>query len=61
MQLRYIKEQSANSAKVWHFVAPVNIFSRGTRDELIEPYPKRWSLKLALAPWCLVVQGTSQY
>lgn len=41
MQLRYIKEQSANSAKVWHFVAPVNIFSRGTRDELIEPYPKR--------------------
>lgn len=25
MQLRCAKEQSANSAKGWHFVAPVNI------------------------------------
>lgn len=26
MQVRYVKEKSANSAKWWHFVAPVNIF-----------------------------------
>lgn len=50
MQLRYAKEQSAHSAKVWHFVAPVNILSRGTRDEFTESYLKRWSLELALAP-----------
>ena len=41
MQLRYIIEQSVNSAKLWHFVAPVNIFSRGTRNEFIESYSKR--------------------
>lgn len=61
MQLRYVKEQSANSAKLWRFVVPVNIFSRGTREEFIEPYSKRRSVKLALAPWCVAVQDASQH
>lgn len=38
MQLRYVKEQSANSVKLWYFIAPVNIFSRGTRNDFIEFY-----------------------
>lgn len=61
MQLRYVKEKSANSAKWWHFVASVNIFSRGTSNEFIEFYSTRLSLKSALAPWNLMVQGTSEH
>lgn len=61
MQLRYVKEKSANSVKWWHFVAPVNIFSRGTSNEFIEFYSKRLALKSTLAPWHLMVQGTSQH
>lgn len=41
MQLRYVKEQSANSANLWYFGAPVNIFRRGTRNEFIKSYSKR--------------------
>lgn len=47
------KEQSDNLSQQWHFLVPVNIFSRGIRNQLIESYSEKNGLSYWL--WCLDV------